>query len=786
MYGTHPRSKNASVLVIKMNFTFYKISVIMKKKIVSALMLVMGICFLPCSLLWGQSTAIIGTGTASNLSSSYPAPYGNYYWGAKHQILILASELSAAGMTAGNITALAFQVYAPSGTQLNGFNIRLKTTAATTASANFDMTGFTTVYGPQSYNDVTGWNTHTFTTPFAWNGTSNILVETCFNNSIWSQNAQMYYTNTSYNSVAYYRQDLSNVCVQNSGILSFRRPNMKFTFTANGPPTVQFTANPTSSCSGVVNFTDQSFYAITGWLWNFGDGSTSTQQNPSHTYTASGTYSVSLTATNSNGSNTLTKPAYVTVNLGTGPIPAACTPTTTAYCCGFGITNFKFHNINNSSSDASEGYKDFSCGLDTVTTGLSYSVSVSTLTPSGHNVRMWIDYNNDGTFNPSTELVFSADNSFLANGTVFIPGSAMLSTPLRLRVSADHSLQPIPTPCSNPMFGQAEDYAIYVKPNTSAPVAKFTADDTVSCSGTIAFTDQSQNVPTLWQWNFGDGSTSNVQNPVHTYTASGTYSVSLKATNAYGNNTLVKTNYIDATLGNMPMVPSCQPATFSYCCGYGIYKVQLGTINNSSPDAIEGYKDFSCDAQATLTEGQSYPISIQTSPTLTQDTKVWIDFNKDGLFTQSNELVFSSLTSINPSGNVAIPLGVGVYNTLLRMRVSSESSGADQGPCTVPLQGQVEDYAVKILQFVGTPESQNTVLNVQVYPNPSNGIFTVSHSENILSIDILNVLGEKVHAAVNNTLLTSYTIDLRDQPKGVYFYRVLGENGANTGKIIIQ
>jgi PKD repeat protein len=733
-----------------------------------------------------QSNAIIGTGSSSNTQNTYPAPYGNYYWGAKHQILVRASEMTAVGMVAGNISALAFQVNLPEGTALSGFTIRMKTTAATTAGAAFDNTGLTTVYGPQAFTDASGWNTHTFSTPFAWNGTSNLLIETCFNNPTWSLNAQMYYTTTAYNSVSYYFQDQNNVCIQPSGTQSMNRPNMKFTYTPNGPPTAQFTANPTSSCSGLVNFTDQSFYNVTSWLWNFGDGGTSTSQNPTHTYSASGTYSVSLKATNSNGNNTLVKLNYISVNLGSGPIAPTCTPTTTAWCCGFGITNFKFHNINNTTADGSEGYKDFSCGLDTVTTGQTYSISITTPTPSSHNVRVWIDYNNDGTFNPTSELVFSADNSFIAAGTVFIPGTATLSTPLRMRVSADHSLQPVPTPCSNPQFGQAEDYAIWVKPNTNPPVAKFSANDTISCSGVVQFTDQSLNVPVSWLWSFGNGATSALQNPSYTYTASGTYSVSLKATNANGNHTLIKTNYLDITLGNIPVAASCQPPTFSYCCGYGIYKVQVGAINRSSPDAVEGYKDFSCTDKAIFTEGQGYPISIQTSPSLTQDTKVWIDFDNNGIFHPVNELVLTKLNTINPSGTITVPQGVAVLNTILRMRVSSENSGTNQGPCTSLIKGQAEDYGVKILQFVGIQELAEEPV-AKAFPNPSNGLFTIQTLEKFSSVEILNVLGEKVHFYTNNLHLTSYDIDLRSHPGGIYFYKIKTEDGKETtGKIVIE
>jgi hypothetical protein len=53
---------------------------------------------------------VIGTGNIENGVTDYPAPYGNWYWGARHQILILASELQAAGVNPGLITSLSFDV----------------------------------------------------------------------------------------------------------------------------------------------------------------------------------------------------------------------------------------------------------------------------------------------------------------------------------------------------------------------------------------------------------------------------------------------------------------------------------------------------------------------------------------------------------------------------------------------------------------------------------------------------------------------------------------------------
>jgi len=53
---------------------------------------------------------VVGTGQIQNSPYDYPAPYGNWYWGARHQMLIRAAELSAAGLPIGNITSLAFDV----------------------------------------------------------------------------------------------------------------------------------------------------------------------------------------------------------------------------------------------------------------------------------------------------------------------------------------------------------------------------------------------------------------------------------------------------------------------------------------------------------------------------------------------------------------------------------------------------------------------------------------------------------------------------------------------------
>ena len=102
---------------------------------------------------------------------------------------------------------------------------------------------------------------------------------------------------------------------------------------------------------------------------------------------------------------------------------------------------------------------------------------------------------------------------------------------------------PFDTPTLSNIKVEASIYATYIPPQ----VADFSA---TPLSGiyplTVQFTDTSTNTPTSWLWSFGDGQTSTLQNPSHTYTRSGFFTVTLTATNDAGSDIKIKTNYIHA------------------------------------------------------------------------------------------------------------------------------------------------------------------------------------------------------------------------------------------------
>ncbi len=89
--------------------------------------------------------------------------------------------------------------------------------------------------------------------------------------------------------------------------------------------------------------------------------------------------------------------------------------------------------------------------------------------------------------------------------------------------------------------------------NINTPVAAFIANPiTGTATLNVIFTDQSQNNPTSWQWDFGDGGSSTQQNPSHTYNTAGTYTVTLTVNNSYGSDTEIKTDFISVGTSNCP------------------------------------------------------------------------------------------------------------------------------------------------------------------------------------------------------------------------------------------
>ncbi len=314
-----------------------------------------------------------------------------------------------------------------------------------------------------------------------------------------------------------------------------------------------------------VAFTDTSTNSPTSWSWNFGDGGTSTAQNPSHTYTTAGYYTVVLIAANANGNDTETKTNCITACNEVLVYPTSWSSNLTASPNNEHVVSGSLANL-----QAVDGsYMDVACN----TTQLSGCTA-----PNGvYSYGMY--YQCASGYTPSQ--VYGMKTEYTARSTV-------AGTPSCHRFflndyeATDCPINPFPTTwttISATRLGNMSNYMdsggnlhvhlcgekgspaydiqadcmrwhLYLMPGLNAPpVANFTGNPTSGYMPmAVSFTDASSNTPTSWSWTFGDSSTSTVQNPSHTYTTNGTYTVALTATNSYGNNTCTKNNYITVSL----------------------------------------------------------------------------------------------------------------------------------------------------------------------------------------------------------------------------------------------
>jgi PKD repeat protein len=226
--------------------------------------------------------------------------------------------------------------------------------------------------------------------------------------------------------------------------------------------------------------------------------------------------------------------------------------------------------------------------------------------------------------------------------------------------------------------------------------ANFTGTPTTVVIGnTVTFTDNTSCNPTSWSWSFPGGtpSASTAQNPVVTYSTVGTYDVTLVATNASGSDTEVKTAYITVT--EVPL---------NYCASQGnnyayewIGQVQFNSFVNASGAA--GYTNFT-NLTVPMTPGSNVAVTLTpqfSGSSYVEYWRIWIDYNKDGDFTDNNEQVFAPASSTSVvSGNFTVASGV---SGSTRMRVTMKYNAAPTS-CEAFAYGEVEDYTVTF----GTPQ----------------------------------------------------------------------------------
>ena len=320
--------------------------------------------------------------------------------------------------------------------------------------------------------------------------------------------------------------------------------------------------------------------------------------------------------------------------------------------------------------------------------------------------------------------------------------------------------------------------------DTTAPTAPtLTASGTTSTSTSLSWSGATDNIGVTGYDVYKDGvllgSTSSTNYAVTGLTASTTYSFTVKAKDAAGNVSVASNAVSVTTTAN----------TITYCTASAtntnderIQKVQLGTINNTSTGTA-GYEDFTA-LSTNLVRGTSNTISVTPFWTATKYNEaysVYIDYNQNGVFTDTGEKVWTKTGSQTTpaTGSFTVPATATLGAT--RMRVMMKYSTAPTSPCGTYTYGQVEDYTVNITATAKVDEGNTKALSFGLYPNPVTGdVLNITNLENAANFRIYNLMGQQVAAGK----IENNEVHISALAAGAYIIEVSDENSSAVKRFV--
>ncbi len=362
-------------------------------------------------------------------------------------------------------------------------------------------------------------------------------------------------------------------------------------------------------------------------------------------------------------------------------------------------------------------------------------------------------------------------------------------------------------------------YITVTNPPTNPPVAAFSGTPTSGTAPlTVVFTDASTYNPTSWSWTFGDGGTSTAQNPSHTYTAAGTYTVVLTATNAYGSDSETKTGYItvtavtqncddfaDANITNWLNKLGTWTATGGYMKGNST------TLNARTTSPFGSFTTATINCDIRMNTGQSQRKARIVFGYADASNYRYVEFDDVSNRVNICERVsarnytrayasytFSSATWYDVTviaasdGNVTAKVGTTTVKTYKFSAVKSGQVGCgyNRANCdfdnfcvsaTVSASGQEDNYANE--QLMAAKNIPETFQVHQNYPNPFNPSTNISFTLPApahVKVEIFNILGQTVRVLADETMAAGQSTvvwDGRDASgvtvgSGIYLYRV--------------
>lgn len=158
------------------------------------------------------------------------SPFQSAWEDSRFQYLFTADELQAAGLHAGVLSEMAFNVLEKHSLQpFENFSIKMKCTSQTSLSTGSFAASLKTVY-TGSVSTTTGWNTLVFDQTYDWDGTTNLIIEFCFDNNSYSfYNDKVATSPTNFTSAAGFYDDGGTGCFFPTSLYAYsERPDVKF------------------------------------------------------------------------------------------------------------------------------------------------------------------------------------------------------------------------------------------------------------------------------------------------------------------------------------------------------------------------------------------------------------------------------------------------------------------------------------------------------------------------------------------------------------------------------
>ncbi len=257
------------------------------------------------------------------------------------------------------------------------------------------------------------------------------------------------------------------------------------------------------------------------------------------------------------------------------------------------------------------------------------------------------------------------------------------------------------------------------------PVAEFTASTTTPTNTTVVtFTDQSQNLPSAWQWTFTpatvqfvNGTSATSQNPQVQFLIGGCYTVALTASNPAGSNTRTRTSYVCGSLAYCSTGLQGSPCS-SFNGQINSVRIVGTTLSNLNTGCTSGngqaYTVYpaSGSTTATLTAGQTYALTVESSSI--GSIGAWLDTNANGTF-ETSEFILVTAVAMPPTPATStvtftVPTTATAGAVGLRIRNGISANSINPGDACVPrFTGETEDYTVTLVSGCAVPAPTITI-----------------------------------------------------------------------------